>query len=280
MLAHITPVFGKDVNDVLDGFFRPEFRHQQLGQSGQWWGIAPPSLQLPNPVARADCYKLLPWSRLSTPELVPGTREQTNPLFYRLGFEVSRSMSTLWALGGNHTRIAIERVHDKAVRSALGLIESTATLRPGAMAFAGFRSGATEKQIPHLHTDVLLINRDFNCRFFGKSLRNEKLLSMRQTIDDRYVSELERAFASSLGFIDSGVKTWVPQGLFSGRSAQDGSGYKYEFGHRRSLQGEEVFESWRREATSRGWGPDQAKALLQHAREEFQQRQKGISLDR
>lgn len=136
--------------------------------SGRWLGSGAGRLGLAGEVASDDLQLLMAGSRPGEPLLVPGERKRTPG--WDLTFSAPKSVSVLWALGGDRVAGQVVEAHEKAVAEALAYVEQRATWtrrrRDGAivteagdgLVVAAFRHRMSRAGDPQLHTHCLAMN--------------------------------------------------------------------------------------------------------------------------
>lgn len=133
---------------------------------GTWRGRGAKRLGLCRPVTRGDFQPLLMGRLPDGRTAVQGQKE--HKAGYDLTFNVPKSVSAVWAVGGRAVRAKIERLVDESVDAALGYLEEAAAFsRRGHggtrheradLVFATFQHGSSRNLDPHLHVHAFLLN--------------------------------------------------------------------------------------------------------------------------
>ena len=168
MKSIITPIYLQDAEEYYREFFAAEFLTRKLGQPGYWLTLGSDAPDLRDPVRQSYFEALLGASQARAPlPRFTGIIWPSQPVAWRLTFEVGSLVTHLWAVVEKETRDQIERAHSTAVRTAVSMLwsalaesRSVADGPPGIVC-AAFRSGTGRNQLPNLHTTLILFNSLF-----------------------------------------------------------------------------------------------------------------------
>lgn len=136
---------------------------------GQWHGTGAEKFGLSGEVGAGDFAKLSAGFDPTTGEkLVQNAGEADRVAGFDLTFSAPKSVSIAWAVADEKTSAAIEAAHDKAVKSALDLIQEKAAFsRTGKggeeqvkanLATAVFRHGTSRELDPQIHSHAFVMN--------------------------------------------------------------------------------------------------------------------------
>ncbi|MDR1791271.1 MAG: relaxase domain-containing protein [Propionibacteriaceae bacterium] len=143
------------------------------------------------------------------------SRQKTSAVAgFDLTFSPVKSVSTLWAVSSEPTRLAIQRAHDRAVEATLAYIEREALFtrsgtngtkieRPKGLVAAAFTHRDSRAGDPDLHTHVVVANKVEIKDEKGKSkwltIHGSVLYRAAVSASEYYNTMLEKHLAASLG---------------------------------------------------------------------------------
>lgn len=136
---------------------------------GEWHGAGAAALGLTGAVEASDFAELCAGFDPGTgAALAQNAGENDRTALFDCTFSVPKSVSVAWSVGDESTRSTIERLHDEAVRAALGEIQeraiSTRRGHGGAqqerveMIASTWRHGTSRELDPQLHTHATILN--------------------------------------------------------------------------------------------------------------------------
>ena len=196
---------------------------------------------------------------------------------WHLAFPAPKSVSVAWALASEPTQVGIEQAHHNAVVSALRECERRVTFdpleppweEPSTALFAAFQGGADQRQTPHLHTTVCLVN--LGCRGDGRVGRfhPDKVLACQADLAQHYRRALGQGLSRELGTeFERGPEqeelVGVPLALcrlFSGHYEGTTNVEHHATELVAPLRREDLFARWRQQAGAHGWGAKELAAV-------------------
>ena len=279
----ISPVHEKEAGEAGREFFRKEFRSQQFGTPGRWFGSGAATLKLKAAVAETQFRNLLHGRTPDGAETLIQTSADPNRVAaWRLTLTAPKQLSVLWALVPDAERRRIECIHTAAVKRALGSFARCLTGHESgppdgeraAALFATFRSGADQHQHPDLHSTVFFINlglqRDGRWGEFSTNQVQQHADLLRCLYHDTLDWSILRGFGPVLPFSET---EWHPFGIPAPLCERFSSAPTTREGPKRGLEHEpgklhhgELFAHWQRQARAFGWGPVRVGSYLRAAR--------------
>jgi hypothetical protein len=265
-------------------FFQPGYVFQRQGQPGCWLGAGAKLLSLKQPMEKAAFLHLLAGR---TPDgghsLLGGGVQPKCVQGWRVILSASPSLSVLWAVSPLETRRRIEAVHGEAVGITMRILENAVSgrdwdpqrkpdPREGGL-MAAFTCGAERDLSPHLHTTVFLFNLHFSPGGRATALNPGELTSQQlrlagmaarahRELLNRHMGRFEVAPGMDFRLVEvppdwGRLMCYNPATGRPGVPASNGSD---PLAH--PLQGQELFDHWRRQAQQHGWGALEASAVV------------------
>ena len=134
---------------------------------GRWHGQGAAALGLGSLVSQDALRNILQGKAADGVDLVQGAGQEHRP-GWDFCLSCPKSVSVAWSQAEQGLRQAIQDAQDRAVRSAIGYMETLATARRGkggsereqplGLVVAGFEHGTSRAQDPQLHTHLLIAN--------------------------------------------------------------------------------------------------------------------------
>jgi conjugative relaxase-like TrwC/TraI family protein len=266
---------------------------------GVWFGSGTGSLGLTGQFSK-DKFRslLLGFAVDGKTALVQNAGDPHRQAGWDLVFNAPKSVSVLWSQSLPETRAAIEQCHRRAVEHALTFIEDRAgltrrgkggaSLEKAALAFALFQDFTSRALDPHLHTHAVLLN--LGCRADGTtgSLWSKKVFELKmqggalyrvtlaeelsealrvRIVPDRFGFALEdvprkvvHEFSNRRGEIEAELKRMKQDSAVAAKEAAvktRGASPKADLA--------KLFPAWQAIGRELGWGPMEAKNILQRA---------------
>ena len=297
MLSISAPIKGAGRGNYYLDLTRVDYYANTIEQPGQWFGHGTRKLALEGPVEREAFLNLLSGcAPMDRQPLVQNALDPDRQSGWDLTFSAPKSVSVLWAMAPEDTRLQIEQIHQQAVESALRYVEETAGItrrgKGGAikeaaeLVFATFQHGSSRAQDPQLHTHAVLINLGLRQDGTTGTLQTIRLFREKMVAGGLYQGALAGGLTQRLGLAIEPAKVafhvrGVPRELcreFSQRRRQIERAMK-DRGHtgavaakvaaldtrtnKKPVSRRELFAEWHKLGEHWNWGPAQAAALLQ-----------------
>ena len=278
----ISEVLQKDAERTYEEFFREEFRSQRLGRVGQWFGEAASVLCLSQPVSLKVLSNLVHGLTPDGGKIVLQDGDNSNrPVLWRIDYDGSQSLSTLWAMAPASWTAKVESVHVSAAHYVLGQINAEIAVdawlkgsyrklsdRPNILA-AFFSYGATHDQTPHLKATALVFTHGFTQNGSLRKFDTYDIDAKRGKLSSLHDFALQHHCWGSLGLVKedlfirelriAGVPQEIVQEFFFGPT-------DLQLQHNaKPMEERELFAKWRAEGERLGWGVGQAEALLRES---------------
>ena len=167
MLTMSRPMKGTVADRYYSEMARGDYYTKGGEPPGKWHGRGAALLGLSGKVDVAQFLSVLD-GRLDGRELAQNAGDPSRRSGWDLTFSAPKSVSVVWALGGEATRHAIARAHEKAVRFALDYLEREAAwsrrghngteIEQVSLVYALFEHGQSRAGDPQLHTHAVLMN--------------------------------------------------------------------------------------------------------------------------
>ncbi len=301
MLSISLPMRGGGSGDYYVKLAQAGYYTNSLEKPGIWFGNGAEEAKLQGQVSPAELKNLLSgFSPDGKEEWVQIQNKKTHERQsgWDMTFSAPKSISVLWSQVSSDVRGIIEKAHEVAVKSALSFLEQEAAItRRGAgghtwekakVVFALFEHGTSRENDPQLHTHAVLINLALREDGTSGSLRSRGFFQNRLAAGAVYQLELENQLRNELKLITE-PDQWsfrvreVPQGLceeFSKRSKEIREVLKSlgDFSaktaravteatrpRKNQIPKDILLETWQKIGRSFGWGPEQAKELIDTA---------------
>jgi len=280
-MVTLTPLSRGEEDRAYREFFTPEYFTRYLGLPGQWTGGGVKPLGLRSPVESSVLKRLLEGhSPDGTRPLAPDCAHPNRAPGWCLDLGVPHSLSVLWALAPEAARESIELAHRAAAAVTLLDLERdlggcrtgqhlAEELLPNGV-FAWFSGRASRDQMPQLSVRAIIPNlgflRDGTVTNFG----SDRLLERRAGLATAYRALLGGQLQKHIGAFQEWANTdmrlvGVPPELCLKFCCDPNARHELTDACGRSataLQGQELFQAWRRLGDKYGWGGRQAEALL------------------
>ncbi|GLC63066.1 hypothetical protein PLESTB_001977100 [Pleodorina starrii] len=139
------------------------------------------------------------------------TAKQQTVAGYDLVFSPAKSVSLLWALGGDEARKAVEAAHNEAIAETLSFLEQEATFTrrgrngvrqidvEGGLIATQFRHYDSRTGDPQLHDHVVIANKVFGADGKWSSLDGRTLYRMKVAASETYNAKVMEKVSTSLG---------------------------------------------------------------------------------
>ncbi|WP_303396646.1 MobF family relaxase [Kocuria salina] len=139
------------------------------------------------------------------------TAKQQTVAGYDLVFSPAKSVSLLWALGGDEARKAVEAAHNEAIAETLSFLEQEATFTrrgrngvrqidvEGGLIATQFRHYDSRNGDPQLHDHVVIANKVFGADGKWSSLDGRTLYRMKVAASETYNAKVMEKISTSLG---------------------------------------------------------------------------------
>ena len=139
------------------------------------------------------------------------TAKQQTVAGYDLVFSPAKSVSLLWALGGEEARKAVEAAHNEAIAETLSFLEQEATFTrrgrngvrqidvEGGLIATQFRHYDSRNGDPQLHDHVVIANKVFGADGKWSSLDGRTLYRMKVAASETYNAKVMEKVSTSLG---------------------------------------------------------------------------------
>ena len=269
-----------------------------IRQEGRWEGKAVAKLNLPPTVTRPEFHHLLlGYSPDGQHPLVQNAGHPKRDAAWDLTFSAPKSVSVLWALAPEPVRKQIEQAHQAAVREALAYVEDVAGLtRRGKggvikeradLVFGTFFHGESRAHDPNIHSHAVLVNLGLRQDGTTGALWTMDIFRAKMAGGERYRQALAKELTEKLhlgllpervGFHVRGVpkdlcvvfsqrsralrKVMKERGLSGAVAAKMATLLTRP--EKEHLPEKEFFARCREVARGFGWGPEEARQLVEH----------------
>jgi len=292
---------------------RHEYYTTSLGPPGEWFGKGAARLGLHGKVEAETLRNLLEGqSPDGSKSLIQNQnwKDRERQSGWDQAFSPSKSVSTLWSQCSEEWRARIEAAHQTAVKEAASFLENEVGItRRGKggrirekadLVFAMFQHGTSRANEPQLHTHVVLINLSIRQDGSTGTLWSKGFFEKRMAADAIYMMEFAQQLRHELKLEIVPAKNGfeikdVPQELcraFSSRRRDIEEAMEHETDKsaknaarialktrppKQELPAEELFANWQRTARQFGWGPEQAKALVEESAKRYAEQPQQLS---
>jgi conjugative relaxase-like TrwC/TraI family protein len=301
MLSISPPMRGGGSGDYYLKLARHEYYTKSLGQPGEWFGKGAVRLGLEGDVEPETLRNLLegrsPDGSKSLIQ-IQNWKNRERQSGWDQTFSPPKSFGTLWSQSDDQLRARLEAMQQAAVKKAVSFLEDeVGTTRRGHggrirekadLIFAMFLQGTSRANEPQPHTHVVLINLSIRQDGSTGTLWSKGFFEKRRAADAIYKTELAEQLRQGLNLEIIPTKHGfeikdVPQKLcraFSSRHRDIEAAMEKETDKsaknaarialktrppKHELPAEQLFAKWRETGRQFGWGPEQAKALLEES---------------
>ena len=308
MLSISQPLTGSACGNYYTGGGAEGYYTNPLESAGEWFGGAAEKLRLKGEVDPRTFQRLLSgFSTNGRQALVQNAGSPDRQCGWDLTFSAPKSVSVLWALAPDATRLVLEDCHRESVRASLSVLEERAGItRRGkggaikeraALLFALFTHGTSRALDPQLHTHAVLVNLAVRRDGTTGTIQSRDIFRAKMEAGGFYRTDLATRLEQRLG-LQIEHERWsfhvrgVPKELcaaFSSRrkaitkalaeQGREGAiAAKVAALETRSkklrISPEKLFARWQARALAHGWGREQAQATIRirERKEHFQAR--------
>jgi conjugative relaxase-like TrwC/TraI family protein len=301
MLSLSLPMRGGGSGDYYLKLAQQDYYTKSLGPPGEWFGKGAEELRLRGRVEAVPLKNLLEGKSpdgTKTLVQIQEWKDRERQSGWDMTFSAPKSVSVLWSQSSQKVRARIEAAHRTAVKKALTFLEKEAGItRRGQggkvwerakVVFALFQHGTSRANDPQLHTHAVLVNLSIREDGTTGALRSKGFFDNKMAAGAMYQLELASQLRQEMNLQVVPEKVafrveGVPQDLcrqFSTRRRhiekviQKEGDHSAEFAKiaavlTRPSKNEEpaevLFSKWVRVGESFGWGPEQAKRLVEEA---------------
>lgn len=290
---------GKRQANYYLGLAREDYYREGGEPPGIWYGRGAEALGLIGTVEAAELRRLFEgWHPREERPLIELQMGKDHRPGWDLTFSAPKSVSALWSQAPPEVRDAIQAAHFASVRCALNYMEGHIEVaRRGKGGFrhetahlvvATFEHGTSRAQDPQLHSHCLVMNVCQRADGAFRTLDGKPLLESKMLAGALYRAQLASELETRLSLgVERVGRCFEVQGVssvllreFSKRRAEIEKaleGYGYDSPKAAAMatlttrQGKEhapreaLFAGWQETGQLLGWGPDQAKALLERS---------------
>jgi|SRR5579863_473547 len=292
---------------------RHEYYTKSLGPPGIWYGKGAVRLGLEGEVDAEPLRNALegrsPDGSKSLIQ-VQNWKDRERQSGWDQTFSPPKSFGTLWSQSSDEVRARLEAAHQAAVKAAVSFLEDeVGVTRRGKggrirekadLIFAFFQHGTSRANEPQPHTHVVMINLCIRQDGSTGTLWSKGFFEKRRAADAIYKMELAGQLSRELNLEIIRTKHGfeikdVPQELcraFSSRHRDIEAAMEKETDKsaknaakialktrppKQELPANQLFANWHRTARQFGWGPEQAKALIEESAKRHAERSQSLS---
>ncbi len=269
---------------------------------GRWIGAGASRLGLVGDVGAEQLRRVLAGLAPATGEPLRQTNGRLSVSGYDLTFSAPKSVSVIFALGGEAVRQAARDAHDLAVREAVGYLERTAAgvrrghggtlLMPAdGLVAATFRHRTSRAADPQLHTHVVVANLARGSDGRWSTLDGRRIYAQARAASFIYQAVLRGELSAALGLrwneVEAGIADvdGVPEELLrafstrraeieasladhgvSGARAAEAAALATRKNKDRSVSSTDLLAKWREQAAELGWSEERIAGLCHQGR--------------
>ena len=301
MLSISLPMRGGGSGDYYLKLAQQEYYTKSVGRPGEWFGKGAEALGLQGKV-QADQFKNLlegrsPDGSKSLVQIQKWEKRERQS-GWDMTFSAPKSVGVLWSQSSEEVRAIIEDAHQAAVKKALAYLETEAAItRRGAggrewektkVVFALFQHGTSRANDPQPHTHAVLVNLSVRADGTTGALRSkgffENKMNAGAVYQLEFATELRekmnlKVVADRVGFHIEGVPLALcremskrrrdieavvqREGDFSAQTAAKVAVLTRPA--KIEIPADQLFAKWHEAGRAHGWGPEQAKKLVDEA---------------
>lgn len=280
---------------VQENASNPNEDYYASGEAGTWLGTGAKALGFDGEVTAEDFGKALLAIDENGEALVQNGGDSNRRAGWDLTFSAPKSVSTLWATGGDELNTAIEQAHSTAVDKAMGYLQRDGGIagRRGKgglelenckLVAAKFNHGTSREQDPQLHTHTFVMNLAQRADGSWGAIQSYEVMKRKMTAGAVYRAHLANEM-QKLGFgidqkdkglfevldVDENLqKHWskrrkqvkeamASHGGISAKSAEAAA--LSTRSHKEEVDQNELTDGWKQQATSFGVTPESIAEL-------------------
>ncbi len=295
------PMRGGGAGEYYLKLAREEYYTKSLGPPGQWFGKGAEALGLSGEVKPEQLKNLLEGKSPDGDRnlvQVQQWKDRERQSGWDITFSAPKPVSVLWSQSDAQVQKTIEKCHDLATRKSLSFLEENAAItrrgeggrihEKASVVWAIFQHGTSRANDPQLHSHAVLINVAVREDGSTGALQSREFFKLKMAAGAIYQLELANQLREKLnlkivhekvGFHIEGVpkelckefskrrqqieKVIQREGDSSAKASRRAAEITRPAKHESSR--EQLFAQWQETGRAHGWGPEQARELLQNA---------------
>lgn len=307
MMSISLPMRGGGSGDYYLKLAQEEYYTKSLGPPGQWFGKGAEALGLKGEVRPEQVKNLLegksPDGKRNLVQ-VQNWKNRERQAGWDITFSAYKAASVLWSQSYNSGESTVETCHRLATKKGLSFLEDNAAItrrgeggriqEKAKVVWAVFQHGTSRTNDPQLHSHAVLFNVTIREDGTTGALRSKEFFKLKMAAGAVYQIELANQLREKLNLkvirennrlhIEGVPKELCRQfsqrrqqieramqreGDFSAQGASRAA--QITRPAKRELPREQLFAQWQESGRAYGWGPEQARELLQRAAQEQRQ---------